>query len=108
MAQMQCCINELSVQVADLMQERDAVVGQTNSIRQQLQEETAAHSQMDGRRVRLVEEIDALWLDLDDAKESASQASKLQFQVEMQAAQVERVRRAAVVEADKVWAAVEN
>ncbi|EFJ43926.1 hypothetical protein VOLCADRAFT_95833 [Volvox carteri f. nagariensis] len=60
MAELQYRINELSAQVADLTTERDAAVAETNQLTVKLQEETEAHFQTDGRRVRLGEEVERL------------------------------------------------
>ncbi|GIL67791.1 hypothetical protein Vafri_21067 [Volvox africanus] len=60
MAELQARINELSVELADLKGERDAAVAENNQLSSKLQEETEAHFQTDGRRVRLGEEVERL------------------------------------------------
>ncbi|GIL87872.1 hypothetical protein Vretifemale_15926 [Volvox reticuliferus] len=60
MAELQARINELSVELADLKGERDVAVAENNQLSSKLQEETEAHFQTDGRRVRLGEEVERL------------------------------------------------
>ncbi|GLI65158.1 hypothetical protein VaNZ11_008610 [Volvox africanus] len=60
MAELQARINELSVELADLKGERDAAVAENHQLSSKLQEETEAHFQTDGRRVRLGEEVERL------------------------------------------------
>ncbi|KXZ48276.1 hypothetical protein GPECTOR_29g53 [Gonium pectorale] len=60
MAELQYRINELSGQLEDVREQREKALRELAETQQKLQDETEAHYETDGRRVRLGEEVERL------------------------------------------------